>query len=208
MKLKYSLLLAAALLIGQWNVATSQSDEAPPEEEEVSDPLADIFGEEGMDLTADGFQAETDSETGEMTKMHVWGKVKLISELMDLDCEDLVIDMENQTLIATGAPVKFDKKDVGGECGKLHYDIEKKITSLTGRPKPTVRQGQVEGGAVQQTSAKTITIVEKENKSSITCDGDAEFKVLPAQKKKTDGGGEPQKPNRVDKKSRAPKTDN
>lgn len=163
------------------------------------DPLVKIFGEGGMNLKADGggMNATTNSETGEMVSMHIWGKVVLKSELMDLDCDDILIDMEKQNMIVTGAPVKFAKQDIDGTCGRLTYDIDSKKTYLTGKPKPYINQKQADGSS-RVTSAREITMIQKEKFHNVMWEGDPEITVKPASAKKDDGKGPAKKAEKID----------
>jgi hypothetical protein len=165
------------------------------------DPLTSIFGEGGMDLKAERMESALNEETGELERMHIQGNVVIRSESMDLDCEDLVIDMKKQLMVATGKLVRFDQQDVSGTCGRLTYDLETKETVLVGDPKPSIIQKDA-SGRVTQTSANKITMTQTESKKHIGWEGDTEFKVLPPPKteesKAADGGGQAPKPVKID----------
>lgn len=183
--------------------ATSQSQE--PAAEGGGDPLTSIFGEGGMDLKAERMESALNEETGELERMHIQGDVVIRSESMDLDCEDLVIDMKKQLMVATGRLVRFDQQDVSGTCGRLTYDLETKETVLVGDPKPSIIQKDA-SGRVTQTSANKITMTQTDSKKHIGWEGDTEFKVLPPPKsaeesQAADGagaGGEAPKPVKID----------
>src|SRR5205823_6043132 len=67
--------------------ATTPAPGAAPAE----DPLVKVFGQGGMNLKAvgdgGGMNAEFNPDTQEMTTMHIWGKIDLTSELMNLQCD-------------------------------------------------------------------------------------------------------------------------
>lgn len=174
------------------------------EEEEAGDgdPLTSIFGEGGMDLKAERMESALNEETGELERMHIQGDVVIRSEQMDLDCQDLVIDMRKQLMVATGELVRFDQKEVSGTCGRLTYNLETKETILVGDPKPVIIQKDA-SGRVTQTSANKITMTQTDEKRHIGWEGDTEFKVLPAQKTEDTSAadsGAPQ-PVKIDKEN-------
>lgn len=154
------------------------------------DPLTDIFGAGGMDLKAERMESALNEETGELERMHIQGNVVIRSEAMNLDCEDLVIDMRKQLMVATGRLVKFDQTEVSGTCGRLTYNLETRETVLVGDPKPSILQKDA-SGRVTQTSARKITMTQTNGARHIGWEGDTEFKVMPAapaEKKETAGG--------------------
>lgn len=176
-----------------------QADAGAPAVAEEEDPLAKIFGEGGMELKAlgenGGMTAEFDEETQEMTAMRIWGEIDLASELMNLACQEIQIDMVAQKMVAKGRVVNFRKDDLEGRCGLLTYDIETKKTFLSGDPKPLIRQQQT-NGSTRQTSADNITIIRNEKSNNILWDGNPELSVIPAPAKKDSGGAE--KPKKID----------
>lgn len=191
------LLLPMLLLL----LAAPASAPAQEEEAESGDPLTDIFGEGGMDLKAERMESALNEETGELERMHIQGNVVIRSEAMNLDCEDLVIDMKKQLMVATGRLVKFDQAEVSGTCGRLTYNLETRETVLVGDPKPSILQKDA-SGRVTQTSARKITMTQTNGARHIGWEGDTEFKVLPAapgEKKETAAGEK--KPVKIDTES-------
>lgn len=172
---RLSIILLALCLLTP-SLAWSQEEEAGD-----GDPLTSIFGEGGMDLKAERMESALNEETGDLERMHIQGNVVIRSEQMDLDCEDLVIDMKKQLMVATGEIVRFDQAEVSGTCGRLTYNLETKETVLVGDPKPVIIQKDP-SGRVTQTSANKITMTQTDAKRHIGWEGDTEFKVLPAQK--------------------------
>ncbi len=160
------------------------------EEEVEEDPLVKVFGDGGLDLVADKITSTINPETNELQTMHIQGGVNVDSELMDLKCEDLLIDMEKQLMIAKGKVVDFKKDDVTGTCGRLTYDMESKKTLLEGKPKPFITQTDAKG-RVSQTSADIITMVQTDKGNNVNWDGHVEFKVLPTEEKKEAKPGAP-----------------
>ena len=181
-------------------------------EEEEEDPLTKIFGEGGMDLTAGTITSDIDPETNELKTMHIVTGVKIISELMNVECDDLLIDMANQTMTAKGKIVNFKMNDVEGTCGRLTYDMESKRTLLEGKPKPLIRQKDAKG-RITQTSANIITMVQNDKTNNVNWEGNVEFKVIPpAEEKKEKTGDEKQEaPQKIDagsvSKIRAPSSE-
>jgi len=177
--------------------ANTESADGAAEDEE--DPLTKIFGEGGMDLKAGTIDAEQDPVTGEMTSMHIITGVKIVSELMNVECDDLFIDMANQKMIAKGKVVNFMMNDVEGTCGRLTYDMESKRTLLEGKPKPLIRQKDAKG-RITQTSANIITMVQNDERNNVNWEGNVEFKVIPSPdaKKEKDGESAKDAPQKID----------
>lgn len=154
-------------------------------EEAPQDPLTKIFGEGGMDLKCDRMDSELNAETGELNRMHIRGNVDIKSELMNLDCDDLVIDMETQIMNATGKLVRFVQEGINGDCGELTYNIETGKIVLEGKPKPFILQ-ENPNGSITRTTANIITMTESGKGRSVNLEGDIEVEVVPAPKSKTD----------------------
>jgi hypothetical protein len=156
------------------------------------DPLTKIFGDGGMDLKAERMESALNEETGELERMRIQGEVVIRSEEMNLDCDDLIIDMTKQVMIATGRLVRFEQQDVSGTCGRMTYYFETGETILVGNPKPSIIQKDA-AGRITQTSANKITMTQTEKARHIGWEGDTEFKVLPApqaQKKESSAQGQ------------------
>lgn len=167
-------------------------------EEGGGDPLTSIFGEGGMDLKAERMESALSEETGELERMHIQGNVVIRSESMNLDCEDLVIDMKKQLMVATGKLVRFEQQDVSGTCGRLTYNLETRETVLVGDPKPSILQKDA-SGRVTQTSARKITMTQTDSARHIGWEGDTEFKVLPPPNApKTETAGTEKAPVKID----------
>lgn len=163
-----------ALVLAIVPFAAFAVDEAPEQ-----DPLTKIFGEGGMILNSDRMDSELNPETGEMKKMHIQGNVDIKSELMNLDCDDLLIDMESQVMNATGKIVRFVQEGIKGDCGKLTYNIETGKIVLEGTPKPFILQENA-NGSITRTTAKIITMTESGKGRSVNLEGDIEVEVVPA----------------------------
>lgn len=193
--MKRSVLLLLILGVVMPGVAWSQEEEAAEQ-----DPLTKIFGEGGMDLKAERMESALNDETGELDRMHIQGNVIIRSESMNLDCEDLIIDMPKQLMIATGKIVRFDQQDVSGTCGRLTYNMETRETVLVGDPKPVIIQKDA-SGRVTQTSARKITMTQTEKARHIGWEGDTEFKVLPAPAATKEPGAGEKAPVKIDEES-------
>lgn len=174
-------------------------EEAEAEDEEEQDPLTKIFGDDGMDLQAGEIHSDLDPETNELKSMHIITGVKIVSELMNVECDDLLIDMANQTMIAKGKIVNFKMNDVEGTCGRLTYDMESKRTLLEGKPKPLIRQKDAKG-RITQTSANIITMVQNDKTNNVNWEGNVEFKVIPSpdEKKEKEGEGKKEGPQKIE----------
>lgn len=177
----------------------TKSEASESAEEEEEDPLTKIFGEGGMDLNAGTISTDIDPATGEMKTMHIITGVKIVSELMNVECDDLLIDMANQKMIAKGKIVNFKMNDVEGTCGRLTYDMESKRTLLEGKPKPLIRQKDAKG-RITQTSANIITMVQNDERNNVNWEGNVEFKVIPSPdaKKEKDGDAAKDGPQKID----------
>lgn len=189
-----ALCLSAALVVPAPQAAVAQESEGG------SDPLVEIFGDGGMDLKAERMDSKLNQDTGEISTMRIQGGVDIESEMMDLECDDLVIDMDAQLMTATGRLVRFKQEEVRGTCGRLVFNIETGETVLTGTPKPSIIQEDATG-RVTQTSANKITMVEGDAGRNIEWDGDAEFKILPAKTISSGEDGERTEAKKVDSRN-------
>lgn len=167
-----------------------------PKSETPDDPLKKIFGEKGFNLKCEnGISFEQDLSSGDMKFMRIKGNIDLKSELMNLKCEDIVIDNVKQEMTATATaskPVDFAKDEIAGVCGKLIYDIEHKKTTLLGPPRPYIRQKD-KNGNVTQTSSDTITIIETEKTRNVLLEGRSEINSVTPEEKKPEKGANGEK---------------
>lgn len=95
------------------------------------------------------------------------GDVKLRSEMVDLDCAVLVSDPEKKQIEARGAPVHIQQQDITARCRTFTYDIENRVSTLSGNPKIIQRQGEkttsLAGGII-------VITTDQEGNYSITID--------------------------------------
>jgi lipopolysaccharide assembly outer membrane protein LptD (OstA) len=164
------------------------------------DPLTKIFGEGGMDLKAERMESALSDETGELERMRIQGEVVIRSQSMNLDCDDLIIDMKKQVMIATGRLVRFEQQDVSGTCGRMTYYFETGETILVGDPKPSILQKDATG-RVTQTSANKITMTQTDKARHIGWEGDTEFKVMPAPQAQKTGSSGDAAPVKIDRET-------
>ncbi len=148
--------------------------EAQPKE----DPLTKIFGEGETKIVANKVTSELDPESNELKIMRMEGDINITSDELNIECDDLVIDMDKNEMIARGKIVKFSKQDTSGVCGRFTYEIEDKKTYLEGPPKPSIRQTD-SNGRVTQTTAGKITMIQNDKVNSVNWDGKAEINILP-----------------------------
>lgn len=163
------------------------------------DPLAKIFGEGGFNMSAlsedSQLTMESDPATGDLRYLKVKKNVKIESETINLQCDDLVVDMAEgkRELVAVGGPVVFSNKDVSGECSRLVYNLDSKKMVLTGAgSRPWITQKK--GSTVTKTSANIITVTQSESGSSVSLEGKPVISSMsPGKEKKEEKSGDEKK---------------
>lgn len=156
-----SKLFAAAILLGLMLSPTLQA------QGDAGSSFADILGDNGT-IDFDGsLNMVTDPETGELSMIKLTKGIVIRGDLMNLDCDDLVLDNAKQIMTAKGKLVHFDNGDVSGTCGRLVYDIEKKVTTLEVNP---VVNKKAEDGSITRLSGGTIILTQEGEATSVTID--------------------------------------
>lgn len=154
----------------------------PPAKTEsgVSKAFGDLLGEGGGKITYKGEGGMSfDKDTGQPVNIRFTDTVTIKSDMMNLDCDDLEVDLVAQRLVAKGGLVKFSFEGVSGTCGRLTYDIEAKKTVL--EINPVINQRDENGGTSEIRAAK-ITITQIGKAPNIVMEGGGEINVESAPK--------------------------
>lgn len=155
--------------------------------------LESVFG--AFNLTAESVLSESDSETGEPQLFVVRGNVVIISDRMNLICDEVTIDFANQTLLAKGEIVKFSKDGIEGECGVLRYLIDENKAILEGPHKPRIKQRSPDGKD-SSSAADLITIIQGEKSNRIQLEGNVEISMDQTDPPPVNGAGDVKPPAR------------
>lgn len=134
----FGIFTLASLFAGSM-VETLSAAQNPSEKESLqrSSLGGSVFGSEGIEIRDVKFETMKASSEG---KLEFKGRVQLRSDQFDLDCELLIIDPQNKEMKAKGTPLNLRQGKITAQCKNLHYNVEKKRSRLTGKPKILERQ--------------------------------------------------------------------
>lgn len=155
----------------------------PPAKTEsgVSKAFGDLLGEGGGKITYKGAGGMSfDKETGQPVSIRLMDSVSIKSDMMNLKCDDLEVNLVTQQLVAKGGLVEFEFEGASGTCGRLTYDIEAKKTVLEINPVVTARNEN--GGTYEIRDSDKIIVTQVGNATNITTEGGGELNIESAPK--------------------------
>jgi lipopolysaccharide assembly outer membrane protein LptD (OstA) len=141
---------------------------------DTSNPAQSAFGGTLGDKATIKYKGEgslsTDENGNAMASFR--GGVQIEGDLLNLKCDDLVVDQSKQIMIAKGG-VDFVRKEgaqkIAGSCGKLTMYMDTKKTVL--EINPHVKQYSEDGSVTEMSEAEVITMTQTNGRTSVTTGG-------------------------------------